>query len=192
MTEDLRAKLATHYPDVNKVIIVGLSMGGMIALDWSSRYPAEVEGAALINTSAKPLARFYQRLRWQNYPKILAGRFCSAAHQEKLVLQITSNRPPDPALVRHWRSLRSECPLPKQNVINQLKAVSGYRLGQRPSQPITVICSEQDRMVNPVCSEKLARHWQLPIVRHPTAGHDIPIDDPEWLCSEIKKLVQGD
>jgi pimeloyl-ACP methyl ester carboxylesterase len=48
--------------------LLALSLGGMVAVEWASRYPQEIARCVLINTSMRPYSRFHQRLRWQNYP----------------------------------------------------------------------------------------------------------------------------
>ena len=42
--------------------------------------------------------------------------------------------------------------------------------------------NDADRLVNPHCSVRLATAWGVPHARHPWAGHDLPHDDPQWLC----------
>jgi hypothetical protein len=37
----------------------------------------------------------------------------------------------------------------------------------------------------------LARHWSLPIVLHPLAGHEIAMDDPAWLVRQCTRWVGG-
>ena len=51
--------------------LLALSLGGMVAVEWASRYPHEIASCVLINTSMRPYSPFYRRLRWQNYPALL-------------------------------------------------------------------------------------------------------------------------
>ncbi|MES2399587.1 MAG: alpha/beta hydrolase, partial [Pseudomonadota bacterium] len=54
-----------------------------------------------------------------------------------------------------------------------------------PRCPALVLSSAGDRLVNPVCSTRLAAAWQAKYVQHPWAGHDLPHDDGEWVCSQL-------
>jgi hypothetical protein len=31
----------------------------------------------------------------------------------------------------------------------------------------------------------MAEAWRLEMITHPTAGHDLALDDPDWLAREI-------
>ena len=71
--------------------LLALSLGGMVAVEWASRYPQEIARCVLINTSMRPYSRFHQRLRWQNYPAILKLMARGGVdHQERLILRLTS------------------------------------------------------------------------------------------------------
>ncbi len=85
--DDLRARgFAPPYH------LLALSLGGMVALEWSARQPDEVACAVLINTSMRPFSRFSQRLRWRNYRAILALMLQGGIErQERLILRLTSN-----------------------------------------------------------------------------------------------------
>jgi pimeloyl-ACP methyl ester carboxylesterase len=48
-----------------------------------------------------------------------------------------------------------------------------------------VLASLGDRLVSPGCSRRIASRWALPIRLHPTAGHDLPLDDPEWVVQQV-------
>ena len=50
--------------------VLALSLGAMVAVEWSRQYPAEVESMVLINTSLAPYNPFYHRLRPGNYPAL--------------------------------------------------------------------------------------------------------------------------
>lgn len=55
-----------------------------------------------------------------------------------------------------------------------------------------LIASEQDRLVNVACSKTLASRWQIPLSLHPDAGHDLPLDDPDWLYEQIHHFYQNE
>ena len=43
--------------------LLALSLGGMVAVEWASRYPQEIARCVLVNTSMRPYSPFYLRLR---------------------------------------------------------------------------------------------------------------------------------
>lgn len=48
-----------------------------------------------------------------------------------------------------------------------------------------VLNSRSDRLVSHLCSEAIARRLNLPLRVHATAGHDLPLDDPQWVAEQI-------
>lgn len=183
MTEALRQQIPHDRP----LVLIGLSMGGMIAIDWMSRYSEEINGAVLINTSARPLALFYQRLRWQIYPKILKMACYSPAEKEAEILRLTSNRfQNDAALLENWQQWQRQNPVSARSARNQFLAAMRFRLPSNPPQPrIFIVTSKADRLVDYRCSQQLAQYWQTSYQQHENAGHDLPLDEPEWLAQVI-------
>jgi predicted alpha/beta hydrolase family esterase len=48
-----------------------------------------------------------------------------------------------------------------------------------------VLVSAADGLVDPRCSQRLAQAWGAPMRKHPTAGHDLPLDDGAWVAREV-------
>jgi pimeloyl-ACP methyl ester carboxylesterase len=183
MTDALRKQILIAQP----FRLIGLSMGGMIAIDWMTRYPDEVEAAVLINTSAKSLSPFYYRLYWRVYPHILKMIFYSPMRKEANILRLTSNRyRQDSELLGRWQQWQRECPVSTSSARNQFLAAIKFSLTTKPRQPFLIVASRADRLVNSRCSQKLAEIWQADFVQHTSAGHDLPLDEPEWLAETIR------
>jgi predicted alpha/beta hydrolase family esterase len=49
-----------------------------------------------------------------------------------------------------------------------------------------LLAARQDRLVSVKCSLKLAQGWGCEIRLHPTAGHDIPLDDGIWVTQQVR------
>lgn len=170
------------------VHIIGLSMGAMVAIEWMKSFPEECVASVLINTSLKGASPFYHRLRPQNYYLILYSLFTGNKHsREKTILQMTSNLYPDTeSLLQRWVSYAEENAVLQSNALRQLIAASRYRLPKlKPDVPILLLSSKNDKLVNPQSSVSLAQNWILPLATHPLAGHDIPLDDGDWVCEKI-------
>lgn len=169
--------------------LLGLSLGGMVALEWAARHPREVAACVLINTSLRPLSPFFQRLRPRHYPSLLRAAFGPAGVEarETLILGLTSRLAADrPALVQAWSAWRRECPVSPANALRQLAAAARYRLPNPPPPlPMLVLAAARDALVDPACSARLAAAWGLPLAVHPEAGHDLPLDDPAWVAAQV-------
>lgn len=180
----LRLKLDQNQPRV----LVAVSLGAMVASCWFKDHPLDFTHGVLINTSFKAIGGAHERLR----PTALKGFFQALAQQgaarEKKILEVVSNRPDRYNEVsRLWGDVREARPISATNILRQLWAAAKFEGSLTPpALPIMLLGSAQDRMVNPVCSERLARAWRAPLMRHPTAGHDLTTDEPSWAAQAIR------
>lgn len=175
-------------------VLVALSLGGMVALAWAAAHPREVRGAVLINSSAGGLSPFWRRLRPRSYARVLdllrPGR--RAIDRERAVLALTSNLPVPEALARVWATHAQTCPVTHANFGRQLAAAIGFRPPRTPpAVPVLLLASRADRMVSHHCSRDMARAWGLPLAEHASAGHDLPLDDPEWVIEQVLAWHEG-
>lgn len=184
---DLRARgLAPPYQ------LLALSLGGMVAVEWASRHPQEVACCVLINTSMRPFSRFHERLRWPNYPAIVAQLLRGGMErQESLILRLTSRHGvdhPDPGLLARWIAFQREFPVSRANALRQLWAAARYRApAGRPAMPVLVLASAGDRLVEHRCSLRLAAAWNSASAIHPDAGHDLPLDAGPWVAQQVAR-----
>lgn len=177
--------------------LLALSLGGMVAVEWASRHPEEIAGAVLINTSMRPYGRFHQRLRWQNYAAIagllLGGAGPQARHerQERLILRLTSNDAAvRAALLPRWLAYQRDHPVTRRNALRQLWSAARYRApAARPDVPLLILSGAGDRLVDPACSARLAQAWQVEHRQHPSAGHDLPLDDGDWVARAVAQAA---
>ena len=189
MTDALRKQVPINRP----LRLIALSMGGMIAIDWMVRYPDEVEAAVLINTSARPLSPFYQRLRWTIYPRLIRMLFRPAPSREADILALTSNcHGHDSELLECWQQWQRHNPVSMSSARNQFLAASKFSVTAKPRQPVLIVASRADRLVNCRCGLALAQAWQADYMEHAAAGHDLPLDEPEWLAYTIRQWFESD
>ncbi|MGF1717029.1 alpha/beta fold hydrolase [Photobacterium chitinilyticum] len=191
MVNDLRVQLRLEEINPYSIDIVAISMGGMIAIEWITCYPNEVDSAVLINTSTRPYSPFYQRLNWRQLPTIFKIFHSSPERKEALILSLTSNNlHQHQGTLKDWVRWREQYPVSSRNTLAQLQAAARYRVRYSPTKPVLLLASEQDQLVNVACSKALAAHWHLPLFLHPNAGHDLPLDEPEWVCEQIEAFFQ--
>lgn len=190
MVARLRADLAAMGVS-GPVRLLALSLGGMIAAEWARRHPDEIARAVLVNTSLRPFAAPWERLRpgvWPALLRLLAGR-PDPFEVEARILALTSARHgADAALAARWADWRRVCPVTRANALRQLWAAARYRAPrQAPSAPVTVVVGDADALVDPVCSWRLATAWGVPLIEIAQAGHDLPLDAPEALIEALRE-----
>jgi pimeloyl-ACP methyl ester carboxylesterase len=187
MVDDCRQQLQARDEDP-PYRLLAMSLGAMVAIDWASRFPAEVDGAVLVNTSLGGASPFYHRLRPGNYWPLINSvlRGASDEQWERMILALTSRHPPDPeTLLASWVQFRREYPVSRANALRQLLAASRFSLPPAaPSCPLLLLAASRDALVNADCSRALAARWRCAIDWHPSAGHDIPLDDPDWVVAK--------
>jgi pimeloyl-ACP methyl ester carboxylesterase len=183
------ARLAVaRLPFQPPYVLVALSLGGMVALRWALEQPAEVAGCVLINSSLGRFSPFWHRLRPGSYGVLLAllapGR--QPQDREGLILRLTSNLPLSAATQHAWAEFARGAPVSRANMLRQLIAAARFRApAAAPGVPMLLLASERDRLVSVACSRAIARHWPAPLRIHPSAGHDLPLDDPQWLIEQV-------
>jgi pimeloyl-ACP methyl ester carboxylesterase len=188
------------------VTILALSLGAMVAWEWMRRYPEDVCGAVLMNTSFADVSPFYQRLRWQSYKDFIALAITrNLRKRESGILRLTSNRrniardgvyavsqsgtgaAQRKQITNAWEKIQTERPINLKNSVRQMIAAASYRPGDiKPRQPVLLLNGLGDRLVAPACSESIHKKWQLELRRHLWAGHDLTLDDGAWVVLQLK------
>jgi len=170
--------------------VLAMSLGAMVAVAWANRYPDDIAAAVLINTSLRPFSPFHQRLRPANYLRMLRlfGARPSDRELETAVLEMTTRLQQNPAqVIEHWLQWRRENPVSRHNALRQLLAAARYRAPrQRPLERLLLLASARDVLVDARCSLQLAARWDAGIAIHPTAGHDLPLDDGMWVLAQLR------
>ena len=92
--------------------------------------------------------------------------------------------------VKCWIGYQQQRPVSRANMLRQLWAAARFRLSAAPVCPSLVLSSAADSLVNPGCSLALARYLRAEHQQHSWAGHDIALDDPDWLASQIAGFIQ--
>lgn len=186
----LRNAFRQQHPHVSYPIsLLGISMGGMICSEWAKHFPNEIQRMVFINTSFKHFSPIYQRLKPHNIPTLLKVLTSSPLQQEQAILTMTSDSQHShshQALAQRWADYAEQQPINRQNALRQLYAASRFSPpAQPPIKAILLLASTQDKLVDVRCSTAIATQWRCPIHYHPTAGHDLPLDDGGWVCQKI-------
>jgi pimeloyl-ACP methyl ester carboxylesterase len=181
---DLRAR-SRFVKEGREVNLLSISLGAMVAVEWSRQFADEVDELVIINTSERGTSKFWQRLRPKNYPRLAqilaSGKTSEDAEYE--VLKMTTHL----ADKKKWAAVFSASPsTTRANFAKQLLAATRYEFPRhKPKTDVLILNSAKDNLVSPACSKNIADLWQLKIHTHPQAGHDLPLDAPEWICQQI-------
>ena len=172
--QDLRQRSRFVAEGKTPFSVLAISMGAMVASAWAEHYQGEIERMVLINTSSRADSRFYQRLRWRNYLRILqiAMRKDELLVRERAILEMTARG--FPRLESLAQEYAAMTPSASANFMRQIFASSRYSYPQAPNCPVLFLASEGDNLVDPVCTRRLAGRWQAKLDVHPGADHDLP------------------
>lgn len=189
MRQFYEAELAAAGPR----LVVALSLGGMVASEWCQQFPDDFQKLLLVNTSFGRFAAARERLQpaaWLTFASVFLGR--SRAARERRTLELVSNDPEKrAAILPVWIEARRKHPTARINALRQLLAARHYKAPDRLPKETVVVCSRHDRLCHYTASEKIARHYQLPLIvdSTPTIGHAFHVDGAEELATIIENCV---
>ena len=175
--------------------LLTVSLGGMIGLEWTRRYPQDFERHVVINTSSSDVGKPWERLK---LPRLF--EFASAAReaedlflQERTILKATTNLLGDDLenVARRFGEMRRHHPMKKRNILRQIIAARRYSSPERLKVPTLFLSSAADRLVDPVCSARLVDKYKADHRVHPTAGHDLPMDDGQWVAEQVRDWIKN-
>lgn len=177
-------------PKTDKRILVTISLGSMVAVEMLYLHPEIADGVVLINPSFRNLSPALHRLQLDALPHMYrAATAGSQEDRERAVLAMVSNRGDRDRYTQEWAEIGRKNPIKPQTFFKQLIAAATYDLPeQKPNIPVLLLSSEADRMVDPRCSKTLAEKWGLEVVSHPTAGHELCLDEADWTVAQINKF----
>jgi len=186
--------LAAVVTDVGRgpAIVVGLSLGGMIAQHLALRHPHLVRGLVLAATTCGPpvgrppsIAVAWTLIRsLRGAPQALQRVRELMVHPDSLAA--------NPRIFQQWEQVMLKEPMRWQGQVGQLAAASlhctGFFLG-RIRCPTMVVAGEEDRVVAAANSRILAaRIPGAELMLLPRAGHAFPLERPNALPEAIRRV----
>lgn len=186
----LQGELVGRVKPDEPIALMGLSLGGWVAMHWAARDP-RVSALVTVNSSS-PLSPFNHRLRWRASLSLLTRilRWHKAPeNMEKSIVSWVSNRSEyHPQFTEEWRQIAERYPIIPRQIIRQLRLAAltpMLKQDQLDHCRTFILASQEDRLVNVRCSQKLAEYWNADLTIHPDAGHDLSLDDPSWLIDQL-------
>jgi pimeloyl-ACP methyl ester carboxylesterase len=193
MAAQLRARIWASSAE--PPILVAISLGAMVSLDWLRRWPGDpLAGLVTLNTSVGGLCRPWERMRIPALLRTLAALAeADPLARELAILNLTTREHrEDRALAAKHVALHAARPIRRINVIRQLLAAASLRVDSlTTSTPVLVLSGAGDRMVDPCCSARIAAMLGAAHAVHPSAGHDLSLDDPGWCADQISAWWRG-
>lgn len=178
---------------LDRVNLFSISMGSMVASDLMVKHPDKINAAVWINTSFGNYSKSLKRINLKKIGSYLhfLKNFSIPEKREKMIYQLSTQIHQNPKIVERWVELAKEKPTHISTLLNQLIAASQSTLNQKPTSPVLVLQSAKDELVDPQCTLDFCNALQMPYVTHPTAGHDIPLDDPEWVLTQVETWMNS-
>jgi pimeloyl-ACP methyl ester carboxylesterase len=173
--------------------IIAISMGAMVAMEWLKEHPTGIHGAIFMNTSLNLFSPIWERLRPQNYGRLVRIALgVPVRERERLILEMTTNLADLEALLPEWVAIAEKRPISLKTTMAQLIAAAGFAGSlEPPPRPILLLRSLADKFVGCGASEKISKAWSVPLVTHPSAGHDLPLDDAPWVAEQIARFLSN-
>ncbi len=173
--------------------ILGISLGGMLALKWAEMYPNEVSKVFVVNSSLGQLSPIFKRFQMKQISTLVKVlRESDIVEREKTIINMTSNNQKvwDEHLAP-MAAFSKQYQVSRLSFLRQLLVAASLRIPKSIETGITIIGSQNDRLVDVSCSLKLAHYLNVTPKIHSWAGHDIPLDDPLWLAKVISQELFG-
>jgi len=191
MADDVIA--AMDAANMRRAVVVGISMGGMIAQHVALRHPKRVDGLVLLATTpGLPHGRLPGLRALATLISLPLLRRPGGGSALARILLPEAEQPNARTLMSEWPAALQEDRIPPLAFLGQLSAVAlhstGFRL-RRLDVPTVVVGAEHDVVVPAGCSRQLAKlipHAHLEIL--PDAAHGIPLTDRDVVRRALERL----
>jgi len=188
LARDLRARwLALRNAHPGPWSILGMSLGGMVALSWASQFPDDFASAVVGNSSAGDLSKPHLRFSLGNFPPLARSMVVrDKIQREVLVLDRITNHLGERAkkVGAEYARYQDSAPIHGWVLARQLLAAATFSAPDVQC-PVLILSGLGDVFVDPSCSIALAERYDAPLHTHPTAGHNLTLDAPEWLTDQL-------
>ncbi len=193
IVDQTREQLEFH-PD-RKRVVVAISLGGMVAWEWVTRYPNDFDAMVMINSSMAGVSSVFRRVQPKAILSFLQIALAKKGEKkEKLILDLCSNHESNAKKIHpKWAKIGIEGDMRLSNVLRQLVAGMRFRPKAIPRLPLLLIASKYDRLAHYSCSQDIARltKAQLVLCEDQSIGHAFHLDGPQFLVSEISGWLEG-
>lgn len=193
MVDFMRSKFQTQIESSDDNLLIAISLGGMMSRCWMEKYPDDFKKVVLMNTSFRGISKLFHRLQPSAlFTFVRLFLTINTAFRELGILRLVSNSPEDKlqAILPSWIKIQKDAPVKKNSFIAQIKAALKYHPPlEKPKAQLLILAGAADRLCHCQCSIDVYKTWGGKLELHPYAGHDLPMDAPEWIIKHIKIWV---
>ena len=188
---EMAATLLVEHP--GRHVLVGASMGGMLALEVHRQAPQRVHALALLGTTARPDTPELIALRTQACALFAAGRMDEVL-RANVLFAFHPTQARAPGLVDRYLAMIGRAG-PDQ-LIAQNRAVMA-RVDSRPHlpkvrAPVLVACGEADQLTTPEHAREMAALMpQARLEMVPGAGHMLTMEQPQRVSAVLVKWLRS-
>lgn len=173
--------------------VIASSFASAAATEWARQRPDEMGAMVLMSPAMRPFTPMVRAVRpalWPTLWALMLGRRSPWALDERLFASTTRLRADVLALDAEWQRLRSEHPVKLRNALAQSLAVWRYEASRRrPLSRVLLLAGHQDQWFDWRISQAMSRAWGAALRIHPEAGHDLLLDDPEWVGRSLAEWL---
>jgi pimeloyl-ACP methyl ester carboxylesterase len=161
--EMVRGKALSRVKTGAPMFLMGVSLGGMVVLEWAARHPSEVSGLVVGASSATDVAPFWMRMRPQGLAALISSALTSdpARRQARIVRAVSNRRDLWDATIRSWTQIDRERPVSVGTVRAQVASASRWRAPRSLEVPALFLVGQGDRLVHPDCTRRRAVEWMF-------------------------------
>jgi pimeloyl-ACP methyl ester carboxylesterase len=192
------ADLAGHAADVAALLdhlgwesahLIGVSFGAEVAVELAAAAPDRVRSLVVVTAMDRETPEFRRgnELMRSVLADVLAGGERGRFY-DLLVAGIYSQRyrEAEAAILEARRAQVEQLPLAWYAGVDRLlAAIEGFDLTPRLGAircPALAVLAADDRVMDPKRSRALAAALDAEVAVHPTSGHALVVEDPEWLA----------
>lgn len=195
IVRDVRARwlvLKEHHP--GPWALMGMSLGGMVTMEWGALFPDDFKRLVVVNTSAGNLSRPWERMQWAVLPNVVRSLIDSndEARERRILGMTTAGARNIDELARTWAAYASEGKPERLSVVRQLIAAARYRAPRKLVPPLLVVSGGADALCAPACPRAVARHFGAAFEVHPDGGHELAVDAGDWLAKTMADWAASD
>ncbi len=191
MADDLAALMDTLA--ISRAHILGVSMGGFIAQDFTLRYPEKVERLVLVSTSAG--GADHVPMSQETLAALFATDSDPRQHiRNRLALAYSEAFMARTDEIEHLIDLRLQNPQPQHAYMAQATAGTQFDLSEQVKEihaPTLILAADQDLLV-PVANARTL-HNKIPdseLKIYPNLGHQFFVEQPEPFNHDVIEFLR--
>lgn len=178
--------------DAHPAHVVGISMGGTVALQLALDYPELVSKLVLVNTFARMKFTSLKEILYL-FTRLLITSFMGPEKQAEMVARRVFPHPGQETLRNNLRQrILHTNPCSYRSALQSLQRFDVFNRLRELSMPVLVITGAEDTTVSPKIQEEMAK--AIPNAKHVVvegSGHGIIADNPEVFNRILLEFLRG-